>query len=180
MSDEQGYCGLVSEVLSSYLDHSLSASLERDVAVHLEECVSCRNRLKGISLLLNDLKMLNIIDAPQELSWSIKRAVHREARREQAIPFLRPFPFLTSAAAAAIILVIAGFQGTVVSPDVGEAPATMETLAAVEQGLLQRYILPPQIGEFQGARLFDDQAALLDSTRSDAPIRLPGARAVSF
>ncbi len=178
--DEQGYCGLVSEVLSSYLDHSLSASLERDVATHLEECVSCRHRLEGISFLLTDLKKLNVIDAPQELSWSIKRAVHREARKEQAISLLKPFPFLASAAAAAIILVMVGFQGAAVSPSVGETTAPLETLSAVDQGQLQRYILPPQIGGFQGAGLYDDQVAMLDSTRSNAPIRLPGARAVSF
>ena len=179
-SEEHGYCALVTEALSSYLDHSLSASLERDVSAHLEECVSCRHRLEGISILLSNLKQLNVIDAPQELSWSIKRAVHREARMEQAISFLRPLPFLASAAAAAIILVMAGFQGTAVSPAVGGSPASLETLAAVEQSQLQRYILPPQIGGFEGAGLFDDQIALGDSTSSNVPIRLPGARAVSF
>ncbi|MFC1499888.1 anti-sigma factor family protein [Candidatus Zixiibacteriota bacterium] len=179
-SDEHGYCGLVTEVFSSYLDHSLSASLERDVAAHLEECVSCRHRLEGISSLITDLKKLNMIEAPHELSWSIKRAVHREARNERAFSLLRPFPFLASAAAAAIILVMAGFQGAAVPPTAGESPAQFETLSAIAQEQLQHYILPPQIGDLRGTGLFGDQVAMFDSTRIETPSRLPGARAVSF
>lgn len=178
--DAHGYCGLVAEVLSSYLDHSLSALLERDVAAHLEECASCRHRLEGVSSLIGDLKKLSEVDAPEELSWSVKRTIHREARREQAVSFLKPVPFLASAVAAAIILVMVGFQRAPVSPIYEEPSATLETLSSVAQTQLQRYILPPQIGGLQGSSLFDNQITLLDSTRVNSPVRLPGARAVSF
>ncbi len=178
--EENGYCGLVAEVLTSYLDHSLSASLERDVAAHLEECASCRRRLEGMSTLIFDLKMLNSVDVPEEISWSIKRAVHREARKDRVISLLKPVPFLTSAAAAAIILVVAGFSGGGTVPVTDGDNAPLETLSAVDQNRLQRYILPPQIGDLQGSGLFEDQLALADTSRSETPIRLPGARAVSF
>ncbi len=177
---ENGYCGLVAEVLTSYLDHSLSASLERDVAAHLEECASCRHRLEGMAALIFDLKRLNSVDVPEEISWSIKRAVYRDARKDQVISLLRPVPFLTSAAAAAIILVVAGFSGGGTVPDSGGDQHPIETLSAMDQTQLQRYILPPQISDLQGAGLFENQLASLDTAQSETPVRLPGARAVSF
>lgn len=178
--EENGYCSLVAEVLTSYLDHSLSASLERDVAAHLEECASCRHRLEGMSALIFDLKKLNSVDVPEELSWSIKRAVHREARKDRVITLLKPVPFLTSAAAAAIILVVAGFSGRGDVPVTGGDFERIETLSATDQTRIQRYILPPQIADLQGTGLFEDQLAPSDTSRSETPIRLPGARAVSF
>jgi hypothetical protein len=133
-----------------------------------------------MSALIFDLKRLNNVDVPDELSWAIKRAVHREARRDRVISLLRPVPFLTSAAAAAIILVVAGFSGGGTDP-VSEWDGTpVETFSAVDQNQLQRYILPPQISDLQGTGLFDNQLAPTDSSRSETPIRLPGARAVSF
>ena len=98
-----------------------------------------------------DLKKLNSVDVPEEISWSIKRAVHREAQKDRVISLLRPVPFLTSG-----------------------------SLTALDQDQLQRYILPPQIGDWQGTGLFENQMASLDTSRSDTPVRLPGARAVSF
>jgi anti-sigma factor RsiW len=178
--DENGYCGLVAEVLTSYLDHSLSASLERDVAAHLEECPACRRRLKGMTALIADLKKLDQADVPEEISWSIKRAVHREARKDSVLSILKPLPFLTSAAAAAIILVVTGLTGGKEVPAAGGDHQFYESLSVAEQTRLQRYILPPQIGDLEGTGLFENQLAEADTARSETPVRLPGARAVSF
>jgi len=170
----------VAESFSAYLDRSLPASVEQEIAAHLDQCPECRQRLESVKALVVDLKKLDGIEAGSELAWSVKRAVHRLARREASMPFVRLLPFLTSTVAAAILLIIVSLPARM-----GNSPAQRSVSASPEMQTAQsprweRYVLPAQVGEDNAPVLFDQQAAAQDSAARREPSRIRGSRAVRF
>ena len=53
-------------------------------------------------------------------------------------------------------------------------------LQAAESTRLERYVLPVQVGEDNVPGLFDQQAAVEDTSKRREPSRIRGARAVRF
>jgi len=175
------YCGLVTESLSAYLDRSLPAPVERQIAEHLEECVACRRRLAGMNALLSDLQTLDRVEASPEVGWAIKRMIRREARRERARSVIRPLPFLVSSAAAAVLFILIGF-GSATEQATGPVMLTEQTAIETAETPLweRRYVLPAQVGDPLGATVAGKSTTDTDSTVVHRPSRLTGARAVSF
>lgn len=175
------YCDLVAESFSAYLDHSLPASLEGEIAAHLEECESCRLRLEGVVALIANLNGLGEVEAGTELGWSVKKAVHRYARRETSPTALRPLPFLASAAAAAVVLVIIGISGTDEMSPIPQSMLNPGSQQAEQSAQLDsRYVLPPLLEDLHSTGLIMPQVAETDTTSKREPSRLRGIRAVSF
>ncbi len=180
-SENGAYCGLVAESLAAYLDRSLPAPVERQIASHLEACPDCRRRLTAMTALVRDLRCLGDIEAGPEMSWAIKRLIRREARRENARALIRPLPFLASAAAAAAVFVLLGLTSR---PGLlpGSTPAPVPRMLQAEESPLweRRYALPAQVDELRSGTFAERQRAGSDSTATREPTRLHGIRAVSF
>ena len=167
-------CGYYVELFSAWLDRSLPAHLEREIAAHLEHCGACRTRLEGMKRLLSDLRRLGEVEAGPEAAWAVKRAVRRQAVREEMRGILRPAPFLLSAAAAAVLLVVVG---TTRERGIGSTPAERALAGQVETSPIQRYVLPPAVTDrYPGSveALEDAIRADQDSTGRRLPARIQG------
>lgn len=173
-------CHLVAESFSAFLDRSLPASVELDIARHLEDCPECFHRLESMKSLIVDLRQLDTVEAASELAWSVKREVRRFARKEETRPLLRPFPFLASAATAAILLVIVSIQGGPEESSIDRTGSQSAYPQMAESTRLERYVLPTQVGEDNVPGLFEQQAAVEDTSNIREPSRIRGARAVRF
>ncbi len=180
-SEKEALCGLVAESLSAYLDRSLPAPVERQIALHLEQCPACRRRLESMNALLADLQTLGEVEAGPELGWAIKRQIRRQARRERTRLLVRPVPFLASTAAAAAVFIIIGLgQG----PERGLSVDSLTDQNLIQAGETplweRRYVLPAQVDALNTPALADRAGAGEDSTAVRRPTRLTGVRAVSF
>ena len=173
-------CHLVAESFSAFLDRSLPASVELDIARHLDNCPECFHRLESMKSLIVDLRQLDTVEAASELAWSVKREVRRFARREETRPLLRPLPFLASAATAAVLLVIISIQGGPEESSIGRTGSQSSDLQTTQNTRLERYVLPGQVGEDNVPGLFEQQAAVEDTSNLREPSRIRGARAVRF
>ncbi len=173
-------CHLVTESFSAYLDRSLPAAVELDIARHLDDCPECFHRLESMKSLIADLRQLDTVEAAPELAWSVKREVRRLVRREENRPLLRPFPFLASAATAAALLVIVSIQGGMEESSIDRAGSQSADLQAAQSTRFERYVLPAQVGQDNIPGLFEQQAAVEDTSNRREPSRIRGARAVRF
>jgi len=173
-------CHLVTESFSAYLDRSLPATVELDLARHLDNCPECFHKLESVKSLIADLNQLDTVETAPELAWSVKREVRRLAHREENRPLLRPFPFLASAAIAAATLVIVINHGGMERSSIDRTGSQSVDLQAAESTRLERYVLPVQVGEDNVPGLFDQQAAVEDTSKRREPSRIRGARAVRF
>ena len=173
-------CHLVAESFSAYLDRSLPATVELDISRHLDNCPECFSRLDSMKNLIADLRQLDSVEAASELAWSVKREVRRLASREEMQPLLRPYPFLASAAAAAILLVVVSIQGGSEESSIGPTGSQSTDLQTADNARLERYVLPGQVGEDNVPGLFEQQAAIEDTSNIREPSRTRGARAVRF
>ena len=123
--------------------------------------------------LLIDLDRLGSVEASPELAWAIKRAVRHEARREAEAFLLRPAPFLISAAAAAMLLVVVSLPGEQAgTPLESGAPARDEFMLSESAQL--HFVLPPRLGEqYQPAAPYAT-ASVTDSATTREPSRILG------
>ncbi|MCK4771982.1 MAG: zf-HC2 domain-containing protein [Candidatus Latescibacteria bacterium] len=174
------FCELVAESFSAYLDRSLPASVEQEIAAHLDQCPECLQRLEEMKTLIADLYGLGGIEAAPELAWSVKRAVRRLAQRQADAPVLRPIPFLASAAAAAVVLVLVSVGSGPEDASLDQHAAGSSEMQVTQNPRWERYVLPAQVGEENVPSLFDQQAAAGDTSTIREPSRIRGARAVRF
>ncbi len=172
--DTARLCELYSQMFTAYIDRSLPAHVERDLSEHLVECEECAARLEGMKRIVEDLSGLGTPEASPELAWAIKRAVRREARREEEVGMLKPLPFLISATAAAILLVAVSLPSDRAATPGGEgAPAGLD-LSAMQATQLENFVLPPRLsGDFRSAVPYAT-ASLSDTATSRKPSRVNG------
>jgi predicted anti-sigma-YlaC factor YlaD len=167
-------CDQYAELFTAYLDRSLPAHIERDVAEHLESCANCHDRLEDMKSLVIDLERLGTVEASPEMAWAIKRAVRREARREAEVLLLKPVPFLISAAAAAVLLVAISLPGEQVGPPLESGTSTGDELILSDSAQLEHFVLPPRLGEqYQSAAPYAT-ASVTDSASTREPSRVLG------
>lgn len=178
--DTSTYCQLVAESFSAYLDRSLPASVEQEITAHLDLCPDCLRRLEAVKAVIADLGRLGDVEAAPELAWSIKRAVRRLARQEEAKQVLRPLPFLASAALAASVLVLVSMGGGLVGSSPERQVAGPSESQFSQNPRWERYVLPAQVGEENASGLFGQQSAAEDTSTRQEPSRIRGARAVRF
>jgi predicted anti-sigma-YlaC factor YlaD len=161
-------------LFTAYLDRSLPAHIERDVAEHLESCTSCHDCLEDMKSLVVDLERLGAVEASPEMAWAIKRALRREARREAEASLLRPAPFLISAAAAAVLLVAVSLPGEQAGTPLEPGAPAGDELMLSESAQLEHFVLPPRLGEqYQSAAPYAT-ASVTDSASTREPSRVLG------
>jgi anti-sigma factor RsiW len=166
--DREIGCEHYAELFTGYLDRSLPANVERDLAEHLDGCPGCRERLDGMRELVERLARLGEAEASPELAWMIKRVIHREAAGRRQPGGIRLFPFLASAMATAAVLVAVSLS----LPETGDpAPGKSGTgleASTVQQAPLEHFVLPPRLGDRLQAAEAQATASGLDTARTPA------------
>ncbi|MFC1543861.1 anti-sigma factor family protein [Gemmatimonadota bacterium] len=169
--DHSDLCGHYAGMFTAYLDRSLPAGVERELAEHLEGCPVCQNRLEGMRALVERLAQLGQVEAGPEVVWMVKRAIAREERRSRARGVLLPVPFLVSAAAAAALLVVVSLPSSR-----GPAPSPSVMNSTLEAGAIQQplenFVLPPRLGSGLQAAAASATASGMDTIRTPA-FRIP-------
>jgi anti-sigma factor RsiW len=111
-------CRAVGRQLSPYLDGDLAASESRGVASHLEECDSCRRRLRELRLVSEALGDLPRLGPPVSLATEVGDRLDVESRGPGLALLFRPAwrarpLMLPSLVPAALVLFVALFAAFV-------------------------------------------------------------------
>jgi hypothetical protein len=100
------------ELLSAYLDESLSEVERRLVEVHLRQCGNCAALLADLRTLADDLRDEAIPDVPTQLERAVRRTLDREdaPRRVVPLPARWHVPATVAATLGAAALMVVAFR----------------------------------------------------------------------
>ncbi|MBI5576513.1 MAG: zf-HC2 domain-containing protein [Deltaproteobacteria bacterium] len=127
-------CERIQDLLSDYLDGSISESGHADVSAHLRKCRICAETAGGLESTIRMLKAMPSMKAPPELAERIRRETERPAPSKSLLKKLF-FPAhvkipIEAAAAILIFLLVYGIQRTEQSSPPTPAPAARMEAAA--------------------------------------------------
>jgi hypothetical protein len=106
-----GDCKRVQDILSDYLEGSLSGERHRRIEGHIHLCPTCRNLYEGIKGTVRLLGSLPAITPSDVFEQHLKEKIRAERYREHhrirlhipSLPLLRPWPVFTLSLAVVII-----------------------------------------------------------------------------
>ena len=109
---------LSTEQLSSYMDGEVGHAETREVEVHLASCPACRARLSSMRGLITEIRRLERVAPPPDLSYQVKAQVaavgDMRTWRSRARDFFRSLvlqpSFRTAAAMGLAVAVVFGYE----------------------------------------------------------------------
>jgi len=114
------------DALNEYADETLGAAARPDVERHVVSCAECRRTVDGLREVRQAAAALEPREAPIRAWMRVERAIKLE--REHAVPRTRRFAWTSLAAAAVLLLAVAGgVRMLITSPRTTPAVASRQT-----------------------------------------------------
>ena len=107
-------CSQVKDLLSSYLDGSVTGRQMHTLGQHLADCIECRAQYSGLHRTQAVLSRVGRAQAPKDLSLRLRLAISREAARRRAPLFGSLGIRLTNALRGVMVPATAGLVATIV------------------------------------------------------------------
>jgi len=128
------------DILSAYIDGSLSEPLEARIRTHLESCSICRDELEGLMMMDRLMGELPDIEPSSGFDRAFWQKVSEKETQPDRFSFIKTFffgwrPYLATAATALIVL------GGVVFYESRKGLSVEEIVIAENMDLLQEYDL---------------------------------------